>query len=202
VKELTGKSDEDTYRLIDEQAKKAKPGSRGITIALDPSIMGQPEIGPSVRGLITGIQTSGKDRTELCDLCRGMMENLGAAYVENISQLQRITGNIPKRAFLCGGSTRSEVLMQVISNCADMEIVAAAEPETTILGAGILAAVGLGIFKSIDEAVAVMVKPGRSFSPDETDAKASREIRERWRTAKELSILASKGRSQSATDER
>lgn len=202
LKEISGMDEADVYRLIDEQASKAEPGSRGITFSLDPSIMGQPGIGPAVKGLITGIQTSGSEKTELQDLCRGIMENLGAAYAENISQLQRVTGNTPVKAYLCGGSTRSEVLMQVISDCTNMEIIAAAEPETTILGAGILAAVGIGAFNCIEDAVEEMVKLGRSFMPSKNDVEACKEIRKRWKASKELSILASRERGQSATDER
>lgn len=202
LKEATGMSEDDVYRLIDRQASSANPGSGGITFSLDPSIMGQPGIGPSVKGLILGIQTSGSERTELRELCRGIMENLGAAYAENISQLQRVTGNVPDKAHLCGGSTRSDVLMQVIADCVNMEVVGASEPETTVLGAGILAAVGLGSYADIEEAVAVMVKPGRSFFPTEANAKVSREIRERWKAAKDLSIQVSKERGHSSADER
>lgn len=192
LQEASGMNEDDTYQFIDNQASRAKPGSGGITFSLDPSIMGQPGNGPSVKGTLMGIQTSGSDKTELRDLCRGIMENLGAAYAENISQLQRVTGKASNKAYLCGGSTRSEVLMQVISDCTNMEIVAAAEPETTILGAGILAAIGSGFYTGIDEAVAAMVRPGRSFMPSESNKNISIEIRERWKAAKELSILASK----------
>lgn len=188
VAEVAGISEDRAYAYMDMVSSDSAPGASGVSIALDSQVMGQPGAGPGVKGLISGISTTGCSKTGFAELCRAMMENLAAAYAENIAQLERVSGRKVESAFVCGGSTRSSGLMQIISDCIGVRLKAASEAETTMLGAAILAAVGSGLYKDLNEAVAVMVGKAKEYEPDFSTCAAYVEVRKDWVRTKQAAI--------------
>lgn len=65
-----------------------------------------------------------------------------------------------------GGGSKSRVWCQIISDVMQRPVDIVREPESTCLGVGVIAAVGVGIHASLDEAVASMTGTVRQFLPN------------------------------------
>ena len=75
-------------------------------------------------------------------------------------------------------------MAQDLADMLDLEVERPDMVETTALGAGILAAVGAGLFASLDDAIAAMRGPVRTFVPA-MDSTAREERLSRWHRALE-----------------
>ena len=71
-----------------------------------------------------------------------------------------------ERLLVLGGGSRSPVWCQIIADVLGRPVEVVREPESTCLGAGMLAAAAVGIHPSITEAAAVMSATGRCYLPD------------------------------------
>jgi xylulokinase len=64
-----------------------------------------------------------------------------------------------------GGGTRSPVWCQLFADILQRPVVLAGSDEATALGAGVLAAVGAGLYASTAEAAAAMTSVGTRYEP-------------------------------------
>jgi glycerol kinase len=64
-----------------------------------------------------------------------------------------------------GGMSANDWMAQDLADMLEVTVERPDMVETTALGAGILAAVGAGLFGSLDDALAAMRGPVRSFTP-------------------------------------
>jgi xylulokinase len=72
------------------------------------------------------------------------------------------------RVIALGGGSRSRVWCQIVADVMQRRVEVVREPESTCLGAGVLAAAAVGIHPSIESAATAMTGTGRSFEPDAT----------------------------------
>lgn len=102
------------------------------------------------------------------------------ALLESIAFEQRFltdgvdrTLDVPvERLLLLGGGSRSRLWCQIIADVMRRPIDVVREPESTCLGAAVLAAVAVGAYGTVDEAAAAMTGTGAHYEPDpETSAK-------------------------------
>jgi xylulokinase len=70
------------------------------------------------------------------------------------------------RVIALGGGSRSRIWCQIVADVMQRRVEVVREPESTCLGAGVLAAAAVGIHSSIESAAAAMTGTGRSFEPD------------------------------------
>ncbi len=95
------------------------------------------------------------------------------AILEGIAMEQRLHTDGVERAVnfsvedfvVMGGGARSDLWCQIVADATGRRVVRAANAEATALGAGVLAAVGVGMHADVDAAVAAMISYGEVFAP-------------------------------------
>jgi autoinducer 2 (AI-2) kinase len=158
--EINKGSGNDLYEEINTLAASSPPGSRGLQAYLGPHIfssgppywsgdrLGDKPVPPT---LIGNIQFS------LGDLARAIIEANCYAVKANFDQLKEITGISPQRFGMCGGSSKSKLWVETQANVLELPVVLPRERDATAIGAAILAAIGVGFYRDINEAVDQMV---------------------------------------------
>ena len=152
----------DVYDLITAQAADSPPGSKGMLFL--PYLAGErtPIWDPYARGVFFGV-TLGHKRG---DFFRSVLE--GAAFaIRHVVELLESDNEIKIDELRIGGAAASSsVWNQIIADVLGKRVVSLTQSHTEVLGAAILAGVGLGIYPSFSEAVAQTVVTGRAFDPD------------------------------------
>lgn len=148
-------------QLISE-AKSSAPGAGGVFFL--PHFNGTtcPNLDPRSLGAYIGLG----DTTKKADLVRAVIEGLDYAFVDMLKSVEQGVGKAADRVIAIGGAVRNEFWMQ---NKADMSGIPVDVPEVTeatALGAAMLAGAGIGVYKSLEEAVDRVCKPGKVFEPD------------------------------------
>ena len=149
----------DAYEILNREISSVPAGSDGLLFL--PYLSGAilPEWNPDARGAFLGI-TLGHKRQHFA---RSIMEGTAYVlkdYVEHISSI----GLAPTRTVLAGGGARGKIWRQIKTDVIGMRTVSCRNQEVTVLGASILAAVGVGFYKSVEDAVSKIVSIA-----DETD---------------------------------
>jgi gluconokinase len=142
----------DVYRLLDEQAAKAPPGSDGLLFL--PFMAGErfPIRDPNVRGMLFGLDLAhGKP-----DIIRCMMEGVTFTLrwileaIEEHVELDEIR--------ISGGGARSALWRQIVSDVCGKKVVKTGVEEASSLGAAMLAGIAVGDFHDMEDASKQMVK--------------------------------------------
>jgi ribulokinase len=149
------------YQLLDEEAAQVPPGAEGL-IVLD-YFQGNrtPHTDSTARGAIWGLSLqSGR-----AQVFRALME--GIAYgMEDILQTFRTHGFLVERIIASGGATHSPLFMQIYADVCGQPLQVTREPEASLLGSAVVAAVGAGLHPDLAAAARQMVAIERQFTPD------------------------------------
>ena len=81
-------------------------------------------------------------------------------------EIMRAQGGLPSEVRAIGGGARSRLWLQTLANVFGLPIATARPAGGAAYGAALLAAVGIGMFGSIDDAARTCIKPGTSVEPD------------------------------------
>jgi len=150
----------DAYEILNREISSVPPGSHGLLFLpfLSGSIL--PEWNPDARGAFLGI-TLGHERKHFA---RSLME--GTAYVlrDMLEHLKDI-GLTPTRIVLAGGGARARIWRQIKTDIINRKTITCSNQEVTALGAAILALVGVGLYRNIDEAVNRIVSLHDELTP-------------------------------------
>ena len=133
--------------------------------------LGSPFLDESATAMFAGL-TRGSGRSELA---RAVLEGVAHRCVD-LCETLKPAGELPAD----GGLARSDFLLQAIADLGGVEILRAAEPETTGLGAAFLAGLATEVFASPADCRARLPAP-TCFAP-RTDAHHRSAERSRWRT--------------------
>jgi len=159
VADLTGK---EVYDLITAQASQSPHGSKGLVFL--PYLAGErtPIWDPYARGVFFGV-TLGHNRA---DFFRSVLE--GAAFaIRHVVELLEKDGDLPIEELRIGGAAASSrVWNQIISDVLGKRVVSLTQSHTEVLGAALLAGVGLGLYPDFSTAASQAVDQGDVFEPD------------------------------------
>ena len=149
------------YDVLTELAEKVPAGSDGLLVIPALNGAGSPNWEPAFRGTVLGLSL----RHDRATLFRAFIE--GIAY-EQRAMLDAMTelGIDASDIRLWGGPARSAMWCQLMADVFGRPVVAAATVDAGLVGAAILAAIGIGVHADVEAAVAAMVKPGRSYQPN------------------------------------
>lgn len=128
-----------------------------------PYLMGErtPHNDPNARGAFIGLSMS---NTRI-DMTQAVLE--GVAYaIRDSFEIAKSLGIPITRSKICGGGAKSPLWKKIMANVLNIKIDVIDSDEGPGLGGAILAAVGCGEYKSIEEANEKMIKVVETIEPD------------------------------------
>ncbi|MFF1252601.1 ribulokinase [Pseudarthrobacter sp. NPDC058329] len=146
---------------LSAMAGEIRPGSEGV-MALD-FWQGNrtPYVDADARGMFWGLSLHhGQGH-----MFRALLESV-CFGTENVLRTMRAHGHEINDVVACGGATNSPTWMQIHADVSGLPIRTTAVPEAVTLGSAILASVGAGLYSSITEATAAMVRSGSVVEPN------------------------------------
>jgi D-xylulose kinase len=151
----------DPYEVLVEEAAQIPAGSEGVVHIPHLVGAGAPYWNPHARGIFAGLAL-GHTRQHLI---RAILEGVSYEIRTNLEVMREL--NLPaSEVRVTGGAARSEVWMQIQADVLGVPIIRTELEEATALGAAILACKGIGIFKSVTEAVEQMIREKPKLSPN------------------------------------
>ena len=148
------------YALMDELAEKAPPGSMALIYHPYLDGEGAPYYDPNLRGSFFGI-TSLHRREHFC---RAVLEGVAFSIKDSLSIFKELGITANKWAIIGGGS-KSKLWCQIVSDIFGVELLKPAYEDASF-GTALLAGIGVGIFKDLEEAVKNFFKIERRITPD------------------------------------
>jgi xylulokinase len=149
------------FKKMDEDASLISPGSEGLIIL--PHLAGAftPESNPRARGVFFGISL----QTRREHFSRAILESVAFMLKRNIKLLEDLGTTVHEIRSLGGGS-KSELWNQIKSDVCQKPLVTMQTPETTSLGAAMLASVALNLNKNLEQAAEKMSYRRQRFEPN------------------------------------
>ena len=156
----------DPYQLMDIQADKIKPGANGVIYL--PYLMGErtPHLDANAKGVFFGISAKHTKR----DLLRSVMEGVSFSLLDCMEIIRGMNiSTLEVRA--SGGGGKSKLWRQMQADMFGTNINTINSSEGPALGVAILAQVGCGEYKSVEEACENIIKVNKTIEPIEDNTK-------------------------------
>jgi xylulokinase len=157
-----GKDDgRDPYERLAEEAAKTPPGAEGLLWT--PYLMGErtPHLDPNARGALVGI-TAQHTRAHVI---RAILEGVAFSLRDSLTLFQEI--GVPIESIrLGGGGARSQLWQHIQADVYGMPVELIEADEGAAYGAGLLAGVGIGKWRSVEAACETSVRVARRIQPN------------------------------------
>lgn len=152
----------DVYELITQQAAQSPPGSKGLLLL--PYLAGErtPIWDPYARGVFFGV-TLGHGRG---DFFRSVLEGAAFAIRHVVELLEDDSGLVIEDLRIGGAAAASAVWNQIICDVLGKRLISLTQSHTEVLGAALLAGVGVGLYPDFSTAISRTVVTGKTFDPD------------------------------------
>ncbi len=139
--------------------------------------LGAPYWDQDARGLIAGLTRA----TTAAHLARATLEGIALEVRDLLDAMAQDAGRKVLRLRVDGGAAQNDLLMQLQADVADVAVERPGDVESTGRGAAMLAGLGAGLLRGMDEAEAI-VGVGSTFRPLMSQAERSGYL-ERWTDA-------------------
>ncbi len=148
------------YRLIDQKTMDSPIGANRLLFL--PYLMGErtPHLDPNCRGVFFGLSAMHNQS----DLIRAVMEGVAYSLTDCLCVLREM-GVTAGQMALCGGGANSPVWRQMLADLFGCPTVIMQENEGAAGGAAMLAAVGSGLFASVQDVCDRFVKTQQTIPP-------------------------------------
>ncbi|MDR3669955.1 MAG: FGGY-family carbohydrate kinase [Holophaga sp.] len=144
--------------LLDRYLRAVPAGSMGLLTL--------PHWGPSLQHPGTkGAMVGFGDVHTRGHLYRSVLEGLAFGLREGLERIEKAGKRRITRIGLSGGATQSREICQLTADIFGRELSAGETFETAGLGTAVITAVGVGLYRTIPEAAAAMVRVGRIYAP-------------------------------------
>ena len=162
-----------TTEYQEEQAGITKLGEN--TVFYLPYLMGErsPHNDPEARAAFIGMSMD----TTREEMTQAVLEGVAFGLRDSL-EVARSIGVDPKRTKICGGGAKRPLWRKIIANVMNMKVDIIESEEGPGYGAAILAAVGCGVYPSVEEAAKKLVKV---VATEEPDAELVAKYEERYR---------------------
>lgn len=177
IEEVLSRSlDVSPYELMDKEAAKSPPGSRGVVFL--PYISGErfPSFGNEASGVLYGLKYYHSRSDVIRSLYEGIIFNL-----KIILDAIRENGLSVEEVRVTGGGARSEVWLQIMADVFETKVYSFAETDNALLGSFIIAQKALGMIDSVRKSAEKFAVPSRVFEPNEKNSEIYRLQYERFR---------------------
>ncbi len=157
-----------SFRELDEMAEKVSAGCDGLTML--PYFCGStmPKYNPDAHAVFAGINLS----HTRAHFARAIMEAIAFTLKQN---LEYVGDSAIEEIRITGGGAMSPLWSGIKADVTGKTLKTLEESETACLGTALAAAVGVGDFASIKEAVDSVVKTKKTYTPSGTDYSAAYE---------------------------
>ena len=155
----------DSYDLLSMQAKTIPPGSEGVFVLPHFIGAGAPHWNPNARGLIFGLSL-GHTRNHII---KAIMEATCYEIRTNLEIFNELNVTL-KELRITGGASRNALWNQIEADICKLIVLKGKVEEATALGAAILAAVGVKLYKNIEEATEQMVTIDMQKTPNKENS--------------------------------
>lgn len=150
----------DVYDLLNPIAARAEPGSEGLLFF--PYLMGERSMGsPFARGVFFGLTP----RVGKGAMVRAIMEGV-TFELRRTLEIVEAAGNQVNCVYTIGGGSRSDVWSQIKADIYQKPVYTFEASEGGILGAAILAGLGVGAYPDIQTAAERCLRLHKTFEPD------------------------------------
>ena len=145
-----------------------------------PYLMGErsPHNNSDARAMFIGMSMD----TTREDMTQAVLEGVAFGLRDSL-EVARSIGVNPERTKICGGGAKSPLWRKIIANVMNMKVDLIESEEGPGYGAAILAAVGCGVFDSVEEAAKKLVKV---TGTEEPDSELVQKYEERYQEFKKL----------------
>lgn len=143
----------DPYKLLGEEAAQVPPGSEGLFFL--PYLSGErtPHADPNARGCFVGLTMT----HQRGHLTRSIMEGVTYSLRDSLEIIKEL--DVPvKQIRVSGGGSKSPLWRQLQADVFGQKVVSTASDEGPGYGVALLAAVGAGAFKNIEEACEATIR--------------------------------------------
>ena len=151
----------DSYPVFDEEVGKIKAGSEGIIFL--PYLLGErsPYMNPQAKGVFFGLSL----KHHRAHLIRAVMEGAVFALRDCLEVFEELGIKI-EQLIASGGGAKSRVWRQIQADVFNKEISMTQSIEQAAMGAAILAGVGVGIYKDVEDGCRKVVRyKGEKIQP-------------------------------------
>jgi len=149
--------------MLNSLLSQAPPGAMGL-ILLPHWAPGLKT--PEAKGAIIGFG----DIHERAHVYRSVIEGLTFALLEGLGKIESCSRTRVARLMVSGGGSQSDEICQIAADIFNRPVYRGETPEASGLGAAIVTAVGLGLYRDSKQAVAAMVRYSDKFLPDPSRA--------------------------------
>lgn len=150
------------------------PDTGGVTVVPAFVGLGAPHWRSDARGVITGLTLG----TRMAHIARATLEGIALQNVDILKAMESDSGRHLLRLKVDGGASANNLLMQMQADFLGCRIVRPQIVETTALGSALLAGLGAGMFKELNDITGVW-KEDRTFTPEMDDG-VRQAVLERW----------------------
>ncbi len=165
---VAAKDGRDPYEILSEEAATVPAGAAGLFWA--PYLMGErtPHCDPNTRGALVGLSAS----HTRAHVVRAIMEGVAFSLKDTFTVFDEM--KIPVQFVrLGGGGARSPLWRQIQADVYGREVELVAAEEGAAFGAAMLAGVGAGAWRSVDEACDSVVQVACRITPEKHSSAAA-----------------------------
>ena len=148
--------------LMEAEAARISPGCEGLILLPHWNAAATPHWDTLARGAVVGwTPAHGK-----AHFYRSVLEGVAMELRLTIDGIARVTDEPISQIVITGGGSRSPLWRQIIADVTGRPIIRMASAELSSLGAGILAATGVGAFRDLRSAAEAMSRDIETIAPD------------------------------------
>jgi xylulokinase len=173
----------DAYDVLAERAARVAIGSDGLVFL--PYLTGErcPIPDPAIRGGFAGLDIShGRDH-----LARAAFEGITAGLAGNVDLMRKLGVGVHE-VRLSGGGAKSPFWRTMCADMFDASVTLLASDASGAFGVALLAAVGSGVFASVDAACAATVRTRDALAPDAARTRSYASVKSRANTAADRAL--------------
>ncbi len=155
----------DPYVLMTKEAEKVPAGSRGVIYL--PYLMGErtPHLNPKAKGVFFGLSAAHTKN----EMLRAVIEGVSYSLLDCM-EIIKDTGMNPTNVMVSGGGGKSELWRQILADMFSCKVSTNKSSEGPALGVALLAGVGTGVYKDINEACSIAISENSIQYPKEENS--------------------------------
>ncbi len=155
----------DPYVLMTKEAEKVPTGSRGVIYL--PYLMGErtPHLNPKAKSVFFGLSAAHTKN----EMLRAVIEGVSYSLLDCM-EIIKDTGMNPTNVMVSGGGGKSELWRQILADMFNCKVSTNKSSEGPALGVALLAGVGTGVYKDIDEACSIAISENSVQFPKEENS--------------------------------